>query len=372
VPDVDSGPLPFAMVGHGWRADFFLRVAAALPERLRCTGVVTRGEAAGADVERRWGVPTHRTIDAMLAADGPLAVVTSVPWAATPVVVRELVAREVAVLAETPPAPDAEGLRALWGDVGASGLVQVAEQNPFLPLLVALGRLVDDGMLGTPTSALVSSTHGYHAVALLRRLLAAGGAPVTVRATAVEGPLVQGPDRTGRPENPGEVAALHTVASLQFSRAAGPAIGTYDFTAGQWWHPLRRRHVVVRGSRGEVVGTSATWAGEDGRPLDAPLARRQTGLDGDLDGADLDTFTCAGRTLYVNPYRGTRLSDEEIAVATLLERTLRWRRGEGNPPYPLAEGCQDHLLSLAIGEAAATGMPVTTGTEPWADALERQ
>ena len=94
--------------------------------------------------------------------------------------------------------------------------------------------------------------------------------------------------------------------------------------------------------------------------------RRQTGLDGDLEGADLDTFTWCGRTLYVNPYRGSRLSDEEIAVADLLERTLRWRRAEGDPPYPLAEGCQDQLLSLAIGEAAATGMTVTTRTEAWA------
>ena len=71
----------------------------------------------------------------------------------------------------------------------------------------------------------------------------------------------------------------------------------------------------------------------------------------------------------MNPYRGSRLSDEEIAVADLLERTLRWRRGEGDPPYPLAEGCQDQMLSLAIGEAAATGMPVTTGIEAWAGAL---
>ena len=366
-PHIETGPLPFGLVGHGWRADFFLRVAAALPDRLRCTGVVTRGEAAGAEVERRWGVPTHRSVEAMLAADAPLAVVTSVPWAATPVVVRELVARGTAVLAETPPAPDAEGLRALWADVGGSGLVQVAEQNPFLPVLVALGRLVDDGLLGTPTSATLSWTHGYHAVAVLRRLLRAGGDPVTVRASEVEGPLVQGPHRTGRPVDPEEIQAAHTVATLQFPAA----IGTYDFTAGQWWHPLRRRHVVVRGSRGEVVGTSVVWAGEDGRPLEAPLLTRQTGLNGDLEGNDLDTVTWCDRTLYANPYRGTRFSHEEVAVAALLEQTLRWRRGEADPPYPLAEGCQDQLLSLAIGEAAATGLPVTTRREPWAAALAR-
>ncbi len=362
-----SEPLPFALVGHGWRADFFLRVAAALPDRFRCTGVVTRGEAAGAGVERAWGVPTYRTIDAMLAAGDPSVVVTSVPWAATPVVVRELVARGVAVLAETPPAPDTDGLRALWADVGASGLVQVAEQNPFLPVLVALDRLAGDRVLCTVTSASLTWTHGYHAVAVLRRLLAAGGEPVTVRAAAVEGPLLQGPDRAGRPAAPGDVPALHTVATLDFP--AG--IGGYDFTDGQWFHPLRRRHVVVRGSRGEVVGTSVTWAGEDGRPLEAPLVRRQTGLDGDLEGADLDTVSWAGRTLYANPYRGDRLSDEEIAVATLLERTLRWRRGDGEAPYPLADGCQDQLLSLAIAEAAATGLPVTTRSEPWAGFLGR-
>jgi hypothetical protein len=117
------------------------------------------------------------------------------------------------------------------------------------------------------------------------------------------------------------------------------------------------------------VGTSVVWADGDGRPLEAPLVRRQTGLDGDLEGADLDTITWAGRTLYANPYRGSRLSDEEIAVAALLERTLRWRLGEVEPPYPLAQACQDHLLALAIDEAATTGTAVTTAVEPWAGSL---
>ena len=34
-------------------------------------------------------------------------------------------------------------------------------------------------------------------------------------------------------------------------------------------------------------------------------------------------------------------------------------------PYPLAQGCQDHLIGLAIDESAATGALMVTGVEPW-------
>src|SRR3954468_23075531 len=154
----------FGVIGTGWRSAFFCRLARMAPEHFRVTGVVSRSATSFE------GVPVFGSIDALLRAESPDFVIVSVPWVVTPGVTRELVARGVRVLAETPPAPDLDGLRALWRDVGASGLVQVAEQNPFLPVLVALGRLVDDGVIGIPTSAWLSWTHGYHAVAVLRRL----------------------------------------------------------------------------------------------------------------------------------------------------------------------------------------------------------
>ena len=362
MPPDRTDPVRYAVVGHGWRAAFYLRLARQLPERFVCTGVVTRRAEVGERLEREWGVRTSRDVDALVEAERPEVVVTSVPVDANPDVVRALVAHGLPVLSETPPAPDLEGLRALWRDVGARGLVQVAEQHPFLPAVVALRALIGRGVLGEVTSAQVSWTHGYHAMALLRCLLGVRAEAATVRAVEVPGPLLEGPGRQGRPSRPQVVSATHTTAVLQVAGRTA----LYDFTEGQWFSPLRRRTVVVRGSHGEVVGHDVRWAGPDGVTLTAPVVRRQTGLDGDLEGADLDALTWADRVLHRNPYPGARLADEEIAVATCLDATGTWARGGGPPPYPLADACQDQLLSLAVARAAEHGSVETTGQEPWA------
>ena len=52
-------------------------------------------------------------------------------------------------------------------------------------------------------------------------------------------------------------------------------------------------------------------------------------------------------------------------MATLLERTANWVRGEGPEPYPLAEGAQDQRLALAIEESADTDTTMATSREGW-------
>jgi predicted dehydrogenase len=354
-------PVRFGIVGHGWRADFYLRLARLLPTRFECVGVVVRRPEVAARLGRQWGVATFAGMGELLADAAPEVVVTSVPREANPGVVQSLVEHGTVVLAETPPAGDVEGLRELWGAVGASGLVQVAEQHPFLPFFAAVRALVELGVLGAVGAVHVSWTHDYHGVALIRALLGLGAEPVRIQAVRDVRPLLEGPDRDGWPAEPAVRPSDHTIALLQ---AAGRT-GVYDFTDGQWFNPLRRRHFVLRGDHGELVGEDVTWAAPDGSPLSAPIVRRQIGLDGNLEGAGLDALTWAGQVLYRNPFPGARLSDEEIAIATCLDATGRWRRGEGPEPYPLADACQDQLVALHVHAAADTGGPAQTGDEPW-------
>ena len=123
----------FGIIGTGWRSEFFLRLARAAPDRFRATGVVSRSAERGAEITARWGPPAFESVAALLRAEAPDFVIPCVPWAAMPDATRELVGLGARVLAETPPAPDLPGLRALWADVGDSGLVQVAEQYLLMP-----------------------------------------------------------------------------------------------------------------------------------------------------------------------------------------------------------------------------------------------
>ncbi len=258
-------------------------------------------------------------------------------------------------------------MRALWSRVGARDLVQVAEHNMFMPAHRARLRMVKEGLVGEPTSVQVTSNHLYHAVSIMRGLLDAGRGSTTVVANSVSTSLVE-PIAFGGAysDNPDPVPRTATLAILDFGVSR---TGLYDFTENQWWNPLRHRRLTVRGTGGEIVDDRVVFLEDPRTVVESVVTRRQTGIDMNLEGFFLDSISVNGRAVYRNPYRPARLSDEDIAAATIVERMSMWVRGEGPPPYPLADGLQDHLLGLAIEESARLGRPVVTATEPWADAI---
>ena len=354
----------FGVVGSGWRTRFFLRLARLAPAHLTVTGVVTRTAERGAQLEAEWDMPTFRTLPDLAAATKSDFVAASVPWPVTPEVTTEAVNLGLHVLAETPPAPDAHGLRDLWDAVGRSGRVQVAEQYLLMPGHAARLAVLRQGVIGDVTSVQVSSTHLYHATSMIRHMLGVGFQPATVVARAFPAPLVNplSPRGWTGSEEPEELAT--TIAMLDFG--AGRS-GLYDFTDNQWWNPLRARRIVIRGSRGEIVDDTVVRLADATTPVTSTFARRQLGIDLNLEGVELAHISFDGQVVYRNPFPGARLSDDDLAVATILRDTAAWARGDGPEPYPLAEGCQDHLLGLAIEEAARTGTPVTTDRENWAN-----
>jgi predicted dehydrogenase len=352
----------FGLIGTGWRAEFFLRLASKLPDRFRVAGVVSRSPERGEEITAKWGVRAFTTIPDLLAAERQDVVIPCVPWPVTPGVTAELAGHKAKVLAETPPAPDIDGLRGLWQAVGSTGLVQVAEQYMLMPAHAARGELVRRGVIGEATSVQMSSTHQYHAVSMIRALLDVGTTPARVLAQSFTAGLADPLTRDGWTGDIAPKPASTVLATLDF----GGRMGLYDFTDNQWWNPLRARRIVIRGSRGEIVDEQVTRVIDERTVVASPLIRTRAGVDLDLRGVDLEHISFDGEVLWRNENFGAGLSEDDIAVVDLLAATIAWSRDEGPPPYPLAEGCQDHLLTLAIDESLRTGLPVTTTEEAWA------
>jgi predicted dehydrogenase len=354
----------FGVVGAGWRAEFYQRQARLLPDEVELVGAAVRSRANAARVSASWGVPVWATPAELVRAARPDFVITSVPWAANAAIVVDLVRSGMRVLSETPPAPDLSGLRSLWGEIGRFDAVQVAEQYPLLPGHAARLNIVGRGVIGSATSVQVSSTHTYHAIALIRAYLGLGDSsePVTVNAVELSGPLVDPLDRNGWTLDGEPKDATNVIATLDFGDGRS---GVYDFTSNQWHNRLRHRRIVVRGSRGEIVDDDFVYLKDERTVVNSKLTRQQLGYDLNLDGYDTECMVFEGEPAWRNPLLGHRLMDEEIAIATLLSAMASWAKEEGPPPYPLARACQDHLLGLAIDESVTARRPVRTEPGRW-------
>ena len=354
--------ITFAIIGGaGWRAQFFLRVAAGLPERFAVAGMVVRDVAKAAAMEKWWGAPTYRTVDDLLGASRPEFVVVSVPWAVAPAMLKDLAARGVPALCETPPATQLPELVRACQLVEDGAKIQVAEQYNFQPMHAARLATVRSGKLGAVTQAQVSAAHGYHGISLIRNLLGVRFECPTISAVKFVSPIVAGPGRNGPPPEEKLADSAQVIARLDY----GDKLGVYDFTGDQYFSWIRSPRVLVRGERGEINGTAVRYLTDFRTPIDLELTRADAGQDGNLEGYYHKGVLAGSEWVYRNPLAPARLSDDEMAVGTCLLRMAEYVRG-GPEFYGLPDAAQDRYLDILMAEATATGQPVTAAPQPWA------
>ena len=352
----------YAIVGGGWRSEFYIRLGQLLPEKFELIGVVARNLDRAAELQADFGISIFESTDALLQFARPDFVVIAVSWAANPELVKEFVASGIPVLCETPPAPDVQALRDLWMAVGESDLVQVAEQYLYLPGHAARLTAVKAGEIGIATSVEVSSTHGYHAVSLMRGFLGAGFEPAAISAQDFLAPLIDPLYRGGWNDDLAAKERTTRIATIDFGSGMS---GIYNFVENQWHNQLRHRRIVIRGSAGEIVDNALIGLVDGPAIVESDFRRYQLGYDLNLDGFDTEHISLNGKVLYKNPFVGLRLMDEEIAIGTMMVKMAEWIAGKDLAPYPLREASQDQLIALAIDESVSSGKVVQIPREIW-------
>ncbi len=354
----------FGIVGAGWRVNWFLRAARALPDKLQVAGLAARRPQRAFDLAAAHGVNIYRSPAEMIAAEAPDFIVTSVSWQANPHVIRQLAELDMPVLSETPPATTVEEMTDLWALQQQGARIQVAEQYHRQPHHAARLAFAHSGRLGRISQVQLSAAHGYHGVSLIRRFLGIGAEQATVTARRFTSPLLQGPTRQGPPLEEKVADSVQLIAAFDF----GDRLGILDFTSDQYFSWVRGQRLLVRGERGEIIDDKAAYLQDFLTPIHLTFTRRSAGAEGNLEGNYLEGIQAGEHWWYRNPTRPAELTDDEIAVADLLLRMAAYVRG-GDPPYSLAEACQDRYLDILSAQAAETGQPVRSQPQPWSEAL---
>ena len=351
----------FGIVGSGWRAQFYLRIARELPDCFEISGIVTRKKKVAELSPGFQNIKFFNSIHEMVQKTAPSFTVTSVPQAVNVRVIESLTHENQPILSETPPAETIAELERLFALETTGARVQVAEQYHLQPHHAASIAFCKSGKLGKINEAHVSAAHGYHGVSLIRRFLDLGFENTSITTTTFTAPVTIGPGRSGPPENDQLIESTRSLAWLDF----GDQLGIYDFVADQYFSPIRNNFTVVRGTKGELSNNHAIYLQDYLTPVKVPIERIQAGTEGDLEGHFLKGYQIGEQWLYKNPLTPGRLTDDEIAVGNCLIKMHKYSTS-GVSFYSLSEACQDRYLDIMIAESQKKKSIVKTQRQIWA------
>ena len=311
----------FILVGGGYRAMYYVRVAQAHPDEFELAAVYCRSEESAAKARAK-GLPAEMSAEACAALKPDFAVI-AVSRSAMYDVAREWALRGIPVIAETPIADSFEQLCEIW-ELACQGKIkyQSAEQYLLRPKIQANYQRVCDGLIGKPYHMYLSRAHEYHGASLIRRFLLADFEPFTICGRAYQEQLTETGSRAGEIRGGKLVTRERRTLLIDFE---GGAHAIYDFNGEQYRGMLHEYALYLDGERGALANDVFHYIDADGgfSALDVPPDRGCTCLDDDED---------------------------EAAIRTIMLSMPRFA-ATGESVYPLRDALQDSYMSVLMKRA---------------------
>jgi hypothetical protein len=271
-----------------------------------------------------------------------------------------LVKLGIPLLVETPAAWDFEGLNRTY-EICNGKKVQMAEQLHAQPETAARIALSHKEILGKVTQVALAFHHTYHLMDVLRRIFDLKFENAEIWAKNFNFPSVEGYARSGVAAKENILNEKRQFALLDF----GGKLCAYDFAESQIRSYVRSGHINIRGERGEINDRTVRWLVTNKDFRSYTYERVYSGDQTSMEGFFFRGLMGGGEWLYTNPYPHTYMADEDIAIATILEKMARYVR-EGVSFCSMPEACQGQYISLMMEKSALEGKPVITETQVWA------
>lgn len=351
----------YIVIGYGWRADFFYRLAKMVPDHFEIAAGVLRTEERAAQVAAENNVFATADLDEALKTNPDYAVLC-VPRAIVKDYLVRLMERNIPVLCETPPAKDIPELEELWrAKEKYNGKVQVVEQYFLQPLYAGLLDIVGHGYLGEVSNVSLSCLHGYHAVSMFRKLLGISFENCKIQGQKFWFDVTATNSRKGFDYSGTVVKKDRDVSTMVFENGK---VAFMDFSGEQYFSPIRTRRLNIQGVRGEINDMTVRFLNQENITVTQEIRRNDVGVYNNKEWAHKELLFM-DRVIYRNPYYPARLNDDEIAVASCLTRMKEYVE-TGKDFYPLKEAMQDTYLSFVMAKAIETGETLETETQIWA------
>ena len=333
--------IKYAIIGAGWRSEFYLRIAALLPDTFKVSGIYIRNPEKQVEFAEKYNVKIVTSLNELLNTDFDF-IVSCVNKTGICDTVRELAGKNIPLLTETPIGTSNKEIDDFLVEIKPDWRVQVAEQFHFQPRNVAIKRVIESGILGEITQVQLSCCHDYHAASLIRFFLDTGDEMPETSSFTLPDTVTRYNSRGGLLKEPQTVTAEEKFVVLRFKDKTA----LYDFNYEQYFSDIRASRIVIRGTNGEILNNECTYL-KDGLPHSFSLQRNSYGANESLDGFTLVNITAEGNVVYENPFKGARLSDEEIAIATCLLNMKKYLE-TGTPFYSIKDAALDSKIFFSV------------------------
>lgn len=355
------GKIAFGIVGGGWRAQFFLRAAREINDIFEVKVVVEPNESTAEKLRKEWNVSVISNMDSLeIYRDSVEFFVLCLRPDILPDAVKELTDKGYYILTETFCAGTVEELCGYFRSINKPELIQIAEQYWLRPAHQARLKKIAEGLIGKVTQAQISIGHGYHGISLLRKYLGVTYESCKIKAWCFDNNIVKGPGRAGYPDKEEIISDNQITAVFEFE----DKWGIFDFTEEQYFSEIRGNRILVRGERGEVDDRYIRYLKDFRTPVIMPMIRIDSGLDGSMGVPGNEVVMFGEEWAYQSPFGVRRLSDDEIAIASILQKMHEYVSC-GKVFYSFNEGCQDQYLDILMKKSIESGETIETEVQAW-------
>lgn len=250
----------FAVIGSGWRARYYLRIAASAVNDFHVSGVLCRSQEKADTLATEFGVFTT-CAEQEIVDRNPDFIVVCVTKSSIAEVALYWRKKGFTVLCETPAGLTEKDLA--YATEKLKYPLLVAEQYPYYETYKKMIEVVNSGKLGTVNAVDVSLAHEYHGASLIRHLLQESPeAGYKLLARQYELPVTKTCDRYHIYEDGEIVKKVRTKAMLEFEDGK---IATYDFDSEQYRSLIRHNNIKITGTRGELINEKLWYLDDENK-----------------------------------------------------------------------------------------------------------